>query len=705
MSTTMERNTVATPPTERRTTSVSGTFGRFRSLVAGHLGLVALLLGTTALYLFGLSRNGYANEYYAAAVQAGSVSWKAWFFGALDASSFVTVDKTPASLWVMGLSGRLFGFGPWSMLVPEALMGVGTVWLLYATVRRWFSPAAGLIAGVVMALTPVAVLMFRFNNPDALLVLLLVAGAWAVTRAIDSVRRPGWWMALAGVLVGFAFLTKMMQAFLVLPAFGLAYLIAGRPGLWARLRHSAGALLAMVGGAGWWVAIVELLPASARPYIGGSQTNSVLELTLGYNGLGRLTGEEAGSVGGRGGWGGPTGIARLFDADMGGQISWLLPAAIIATVVLAVVAGRAGRTDRTRAFAILWGGWLLVTGLVFSYMEGIIHNYYTVALAPAVAALVGAGTVALWRRRDSLVFRLVLSGAVVLTAVWSYVLLNRSPDWHPWLRYAVLVAGLIGAVVLAVTRQPDGPGGTRARLAKRLGVVAALAMAFAGLAGPAAYSVETVSSAHAGALPSAGPATASGGPGGRGPMMMRGPGTTGQSGQFQGPPPGQGVPGQSSQGQSSQGQGTQGQGSQGQAGQAGPGTRTGGFLGGAGISQVSAELITMLQNGSSGHRWAAAAVTANGAAPLQIASGVPVMAIGGFNGTDPTPTLEEFKALVAQGKIHYFVGTGSGAGMGPANGGGSRGTSSEISSWVADNYTAQTVGGYTVYDLTTGTTT
>ncbi|HEY3000901.1 MAG TPA: glycosyltransferase family 39 protein, partial [Kribbellaceae bacterium] len=190
-------------------------------------GLAVLLVGTAIAYLVGLSRNGYANEYYSAAVQAGSVSWKAWFFGALDASSYITVDKTPASLWVMGLSGRIFGFSSWSMLVPEALMGVATVGLVYACVRRWFSPAAGLVAGAVMALTPVAVLMFRFNNPDALLVLLLTASAWAVTRAIDSVRRPGWWMALAGMLVGLGFLTKMLQAFLVLPALGLAYLIAG----------------------------------------------------------------------------------------------------------------------------------------------------------------------------------------------------------------------------------------------------------------------------------------------------------------------------------------------------------------------------------------------------------------------------------------------------------------------------------------------
>ncbi|HZO70002.1 MAG TPA: glycosyltransferase family 39 protein, partial [Kribbellaceae bacterium] len=412
---------------------------------------VALLLFTAVAFLFGLSRNGYANEYYAAAVQAGSESWKAWFFGSFDASSFITVDKTPASLWVMGLSARLFGFGVWSMLVPQALMGVGTVALLYVTVRRWFSSTAALVTGAVLALTPVAVLMFRFNNPDALLVLLLVAGAWAVTRAIDSVRRPGWWMVLAGALVGFGFLTKMLQAFLVLPAFGLAYLIAGKPQLGRRILHSMGALLSLVVAAGWWVAIVELLPASARPYIGGSQNNSILELTLGYNGLGRITGNESGSVGGgqgTTGWGGATGLGRLFSGEMGSQISWLLPAAIIAMVALAVLAGRRARTDRTRAFVILWGGWLLVTGAVFSYMQGIIHSYYMVALAPAIAALVGAGSVELWRRRANLLARTTLGGAVVLTAAWSYALLAKTPDWHPWLRYTVLVAGSAAAIAV-----------------------------------------------------------------------------------------------------------------------------------------------------------------------------------------------------------------------------------------------------------------
>jgi len=188
------------------------------------------LAAAAALYLIGLGRSGWANDFYAAAVQAGTKSWKAMFFGSFDASSFITVDKPPASLWVMEISARIFGLNSWSLPVPQALDGVASVALLYAAVKRWFGPGAGLLAGAVLATTPVATLMFRFNNPDALLVLLLVAGAYAVTRAIEDGRTR--WLVLAGSLVGFGFLTKMLQALLVLPAFGIAYLVAGRPG-WA----------------------------------------------------------------------------------------------------------------------------------------------------------------------------------------------------------------------------------------------------------------------------------------------------------------------------------------------------------------------------------------------------------------------------------------------------------------------------------------
>ncbi|WP_329004140.1 glycosyltransferase family 39 protein [Kribbella sp. NBC_00709] len=672
--------TTLTDPVEAtrppRAISTQYTLGRDKVLYGG------LLVLTAIAYLWGLSKNGYANEYYAAAVQAGSTSWKAWFFGSFDSSSFITVDKTPGSLWVMGLSARIFGFNSWSMLVPQALMGVASVGFVYVSVRRWFSANAGLLAGAILAMTPVAVLMFRFNNPDALLILLLCAGAWAVMRAIDSVKYSARWMILAGALVGFGFLTKMLQAFLILPAFGLAYLVAGKPALGKRLLHLVLATVSLIVSAGWWVAIVELLPASARPYVGGSSDNSILELTLGYNGLGRLSGNESGSVGGgvgNPGWGGATGLQRLFGGEFGSQISWLMPAALLATVVLVVAAGKAPRTNKTRAFALLWGGWLVVTGLVFSYMQGIIHPYYMIALAPAFGAVIGGAMSILWRRRAEWLPRATLAGGALLTAGWSFALLNGTPTWHPWLRWVVLISGVLAAGLVLLLPELK----LHRSAARRAGIAAAAVLTFSALAGPTAYSIDTISTAHAGAIPTAGPGGMGGMGGGRG---------GGGFGGRMGTPPGQ------------TGTGT-GTGATGQPGTGGtttggglPGGGVGGFLGGGGTSGVSSELVTLLQNGAKGYTWAAAAVTANGASPLQIASGEPIMAIGGFNGTDPAPSLAEFEQLVAQGKVHYFIGSGGGGMMG-----GRDGTSSEIATWVSENFTAQTVGSTTVYDLSTGT--
>ena len=468
--------------------------------------LAGLLLLTAALYLWGLSRNGTANQYYSAAVQAGTHSWKAFLFGSLDAGNYITVDKPPASLWAMELSTRLFGFSSFSMLLPQALEGVAAVALLYSTVRRWFSRPAALLSGLVLALTPVAALMFRFNNPDALLVLLLVAGAYCVTRAVE--RGQTRWIALAGAALGFAFLTKMMQAFVVLPAFALVYLVAAPVPLRRRFWQLLVGGIVLVASAGWWVALVELWPASARPYIGGSTDNSVLELVFGYNGLGRISGGSG--PGGGAGFSGAAGVLRLFNAELGGQIAWLLPASVIALAagVVRLLRRRPARTDRLLATVLLWGGWLAVTAVVYSFMSGTIHPYYTNTLAPPIAVLTGVGAALLWQQRERLMARVALSAMLVGTGVCAFVLLDRTPTWHPWLRGVVLGLSLAAALVLLVRG---------AVLRRTAAAVLAASALLAGLAAPAAFTLNAVASAQTGSNPSAGPASASrGGFGGTG---------------------------------------------------------------------------------------------------------------------------------------------------------------------------------------------
>jgi 4-amino-4-deoxy-L-arabinose transferase-like glycosyltransferase len=699
------------------------------------LAFAGLLVATAALYLVNLSANGWGNDFYAAAVQSMTKSWEAFFFGSFDAGNVVTVDKPPAALWVMALSARVFGLSSWSILVPQVLMAVATVALLYAAVRRVAGPGAALLAGAAMALTPVAVLMFRFDNPDALLVLLMVAAAYAVVRAVEQAGTR--WLLLAGALLGLAFLTKTAQALLVLPALAAAYLWAAPTGLWRRVRQLLAAGLAMVVVGGWWFVAVALWPTTDRPYIGGSTNNSAIELALGYNGLGRIFG-QGGFGGGRGGaadaagtagvpagaagsgtagvpgggaadaaggfpvgpggfggggggpFGGTAGLGRLFANDVGGQIAWLLPAALALLVIGMVLTRRAPRTDRLRASLIVWGGWTVVTALVFSLMEGIFHQYYTVALAPGVAALVGIGGALLWRRRSAAGARWTPAALVVGTAAWAWVLLGRTPEFVPWLRWVIVAVGVVGAALLLL------PG--RGRVVAAAALAAAVASA---LLGPAAYAVDTVATASKGSIPLAGPATARGfGLGGdRGDRQARDRvgGTTGEAA-------GSGAAGNAAGGTAGSGatSGTTG-------GAAGGGTAAGGAAAGGaaagsaagmpgqagrggpgGESQPTDQaLVGVLQ--AAGTKWSAATVGSMQAAPLALDSATDVMAIGGFSGGDPAPTLEQFQSYVAAGQVHYFIAGG---------GFGGRRDGSTISAWVEQTFTATTVGGHTVYDLT-----
>jgi len=655
--------------------------------------LAALLVGTAIAYLWNLSINGWSNSFYAAAVQAGTMNWKAFFFGSFDPANYITVDKPPVSLWIMALSGRIFGFNSWSMLAPEALLGVASVALLYLTVRRVWGAPAGLLAGLALAVTPVATLMFRYNNPDAALTFFMVAAAYTMTRALEQAGTR--WLLATGALIGVAFLTKELQALLVVPGLALAYLVTAPTGLGRRVWQLllTGATMAVSGL--WWLVLVDLLPASSRPYVGGSTDNSALALALGYNGLGRLTGDEAGGFGGggmprgvelpagvelpgggelpRGGPGGggmfsgSAGVGRLFNAEFGGFVAWLIPAAILGVVVVAWFTRRAVRSDPRRGSLILWTGWFVVTAAVFSFSKGIIHTYYGIALAPAVGALAAMALPTLWRARASAAARIALAGFSAGTAGTAFVLLDRASDWWPWLRWAVLGAGLLAAIglvaigLLSAGRVSAGPRSHR--VAARALVACATLGLVGAVAGPAAWSAATIGTSHTGGVPSVGPAQAQAGGFGRGGGFPGG-------GQL---PPGLELPG---------------------GGQGLPG----------GNETVDAALVTMLRTGSDDYTWAAATTSSNSAAPLQLSSGRAVMSLGGFSGSDPAITLDPFKRYVADHRVHYYVsggGFGGGFGRGGAeNARGGRTTGvSAIETWVASAYTATTVGSYTVYDL------
>jgi 4-amino-4-deoxy-L-arabinose transferase-like glycosyltransferase len=624
------------PPTPRAR-SAATTWNR--------IGLVVLLVGTAVLYLWNITINGMGNQFYAAAAQAGATNWEALLFGSLDSRNFITVDKPPLSQWVMGLSGQLFGFSSASMLIPQALMAVGAVAVLYAAVARIAGPRTGLLAGAALALTPVAVLMFRFNNPDAAMVLLMTVAAYCTVRALD--RHGARWMALAGVALGLAFLAKMLEGVMVAPALAAAYLVAAPIPLRTRLVHLLWGALGLVVSAGWFVVLTMLWPASSRPYIAGSTDNSFMNLVLGYNGFARVLGRNhhgfqppptqlgtmagaqvhvatSGSGGGFGGFGAQTqGITRLFSGEFGFEIGWLVPAAVLAIVLVIVARGRAPRTDPVRAAAIVFGGWILVDGLVLSFMQGVIHAYYSLSIAPAVAAMFAIGVSQMWARRESWWCRIALAATLLTTGLWSWWTLEGNAGWLPGLKWAVLVATAVASLALL------GVWATRPR---RGVVVALLGVAVVGaLAGPAAYAVATVAVPHEGGGPSVGPARA----GGRG-------------------------------------------------------------MGNWGSRAVdSPDLDALLEATST--PWSAAIDRSAAAAGLELSTNTAVMAIGGFSGTDPTPTLSQFQDDVAHHRVAYYI-VANNRGHGPQWR--SRGHS-DIAAWVAATFGSSQVGGATVYDLAT----
>ena len=693
--------------------------------------LIAILVLAAALYSWNLSGSSL-NSFYSSAVYSGTKSWEAWFFGSLDAGNFITVDKPPFALMVMGLSCRIFGFGTWQMMLPEVAAALGTIWILHSSVKRYFGHVAAAIAALVLALTPITVAINRDNNPDTLLVLLMVGGAALALRSVRTERL----LPLIGsaVCFGLAFNTKMLQGYIALPAVFAVYLFASKLGWKKKIVQLALATVALAVSSFWWATAVSLVPADDRPYIGGSTDGSAWNLIMGYNGLGRVLGGEGNGGGGGGGAGGgggggtfagPAGLGRMFNDILGGQISWLIPFAGIALVAGLVLRGRAPRTDPTRAALVLWGGWLVLHYLTFAMAEGTMHPYYTTALAPGIAALTGGGGVMMWRafRGGDARWSWVLPAGLAVTGIWAIVLLRRATDWNTWLWPAIGVVMVLAIVGLFVFRS-----GNRARLL----AVSIAAAIVAALAGPTAYAASPALSSASGGMggtnPTAGPSTGNGGPGGGGGRGgfggQRGemPGGTQQgggqaNGEFPGGGQGQMTPGGGgtgelpqgggtpsgapSSGGTTQGGGTAPGGAGGTGGTGGtapggtgtgdaPGGTGGGFGGGGGGmggGGASTELISYLEKHQDGAKWLLAVSNSQSAGQLILSTGKPVISMWGFTGSDKAMTLAKLKELVTKGELHYIQLGGGGMG-------GNSSLNQEITSWVEKNGTAVKESAY-----------
>jgi len=577
--------------------------------LAGVLGLAA------AMNLVNLSQNGYANTYYAAAVRSMLRNWHNFFFVAADPGGLMTVDKPPLGLWVEAASAKIFGFSSLSMLVPEALAGIGAVWVLYLLVSRFFGRIAGLVAALALATSPVSVAVDRDNNPDALFVFLLVLAVYVGVRAVDSGRLRT--LLLSAVLVGLAFNTKMLVAAIVVPGLGLAYALFAPVAWRRRIVWLALAGVVMVAVSGAWIAAVDLTPASQRPWVSGTSDNSALSLAFGYNGLGRVDGQTGGTSfgGGAGGaFSGTPGFFRLLNSALGDQGGWLLALAIVGGVSL-LAAAIAARRRRDLGAIVAIGGWFLTAAAVFSFSSGIIHTYYVSALAPATCALAGAGAVALARRarRGGWWIALPLV-AIVASGLLELKLLGRS-GYDSWLEDIVIVATGVAVVLLAIARLR----------------VAAMAVAVAALlAAPAAWSATTWSFAVNGTFPGAGPSYVSGrnGPGGGGGAIGFGGGRPPQQ-QAQGfgfTPPGNAAP---------------------------RGGGRGGFGFGGNTADVQAALAWIKAHGTA-TRFGLIVASQSGAAEY-VLDGDTVAGMGGFSGREAVVSSSFLSSIVANGEARYFL--------------------------------------------------
>ncbi len=625
--------------------------------------LLALVALTAVLNLWDLSINGWANTYYSAAVKSMSTSWHGFLFASLDKTGLMTVDKPPLAFWVQALSVRVFGFHSLSILVPEALMGVAAVALVYDMTRRMFGRVAGSVAGLTFALTPITVAIARHNNPDELLVLCCVAALWCAVRALETGRTK--WLVLSGVCVGLGFETKMAVALFVVPGIALAWMWGRWGDTWSerfkafRQLLAGGAAMIVVGGA--WPLLVTLTPAADRPWISGTSDNSIWSLIFGYNGLGRVAGQTGGPAGGGGPggggfggnlFGGATGPFRLLQSSLGDQAGWLLGFAVVAGLALLVLT-RLRRRDPRTGWLIAVGGAFLTTAVVFSFASGIFHPYYVSFLAPWAAMLVGAGAGLMLPRSlggaaDGRSMRVIAPLAIAAGAITEFVVLGELGGAMSWTKPVLI--GVAGgcAVLLAI----EGAGRYRA-------IVVAAAMA-ALLAAPSAWAVQTVGHATSSTFPAGGPASASiGGPGGGGgpggfggghPGGLGG-GAGGRFGGGSGTASGSG--GAPAVGQLFQ---NPGQGGSALGGAGGFGGGGGGFAGGGGAFGGDTASLNAAVNYVRQHGGGEIGVSSQSTAAAAILDGhTNVAGLGGFSGRESSVSVSWIAMEVREGRLRWVI--------------------------------------------------
>ncbi|MCD5341615.1 glycosyltransferase family 39 protein [Arthrobacter sp. AK04] len=582
-----------------------------------------------------MERNGWANPYYSAAAQAGSQDWKAFFFGSLDAGNLVTIDKPPLSIWIMSLSIRLFGLNSWAILVPQALIGVATTWMVYKLIRRSHSAAPALWGGLIYATTPVVFLMSRFNNPEPLLGLLTVAAAFFVVRAIEDNRWS--WYLLAGASLGLGFMAKQIQAFIIVPALVLTVLLFGAGALGSRLLRLLASLAALATTGGWWMTIVDLTPTGSRPYIGGSTTNSMLELTLDYNGLARFlrfsTDSQSvqSSVVSRSETNYDGGLHRLFNANFAPEGAWLLLTSIACCLTLGLLWRQSERTRGQAVLTTMAISWLLTVCTLLSLMGTMTHTYYVFSLVVPLAIVVPLGLNLLWNKRHGWTARMIGAFVLVGNGYVGLRIFQYSDDWGLW------PIGFSCVTLMAIA----GWLSASSRLAL---LVTAAFVAIATVLAPIATNIITLQTPQSGTNPLSGPVS-------NNPNAL----SAHLDAARRGDP---------------------------------PLTRHLGF----GV-QPSA-LVTALLQATPDADWAAATYTAQNAAQYQLATQRPVIAIGGWLGTDPAPTFGKFKELVSEGRIAYFIWQQpivDEVPLGP--------DALSITEWIRTNYRGENIDGVRVYDL------